>query len=475
MVAGAILSPAQEQPSPRLDAPIAYDGARRTVWLFGGQAASGDTNDLWAFSLETQSWRQVSPQGTPPSPRHGHTLNYDARGRRLIVFAGQARGFFNDTFAYEIEANRWVQLNDGAGAPPRRYAHSGVYDPDGNRILISHGFTSSGRFDDTWALDLATNRWRDLNPAGPRPLRRCLHHATFSADRQQMYLYGGCASGFGPCPLGDLWSYDVRTNRWTEIRAASAPAARERYGFGLRGDQLVLFGGGTQAGRAGDLWEFDLRGGTWMQGTSPGAARWRHQSTESAEESVVFFFGGEVNGQLSNELVQYRGETRVRNAFSNLSTPASPGEIRTAYGSGFARGEVRVNGTVAPVLFQSDAQINFQIPETTTGPAVLVEVYVDGLTRLTERLDFVSSWPAVAPAWLVEGPVLTVWATGLGLNPEIQVRGGDRVLPVIATSTPVPGVWQISARIADLEPGSYEIRVRIGERDSQPGLILQVR
>lgn len=475
LLAFAGLSLAQEQPSPRLDAPVAYDAATRTVWLFGGQAANGDTNDLWAFSLESQSWRRLAPLGTPPSPRHGHTLNYDARGRRLIVFAGQARGFFNDTFAYEIDANRWVQLNDGSGAPPRRYAHSGIYDPVGNRVIISHGFTSSGRFDDTWAFDLASNRWRDLNPAGPRPVRRCLHHATYSADRQQMYLYGGCASGFGPCPLGDLWSYDLRTNRWTEIRGASPPPARERYGFGLRGNRLVVFGGGTQAGTAGDLWEYDLASGTWREGTSPGGPRWRHQGTEAVEEGIVFFFGGEVRGQLSNELVQYRGDARVRNAFSQLATPASPGEVRTVYGSGLAAGEVRVNGTVAPVLFRSDSQINFQVPETAIGLSVLIEVYVDGRIQLTERLDFVSSWPALAPQWVVEGGVLTVWATGVGLNPEIEIRAGGRRLPVVASGAVQPGIWQISARVAELEPGEYELRLKVGERESQGGLFLQLR
>lgn len=139
-----------QQPSPRLDAPIAYDSANRLVWLFGGQAASGDTNDLWSYSLDSQSWRRLSPLGTAPAPRHGHSVTYDPRGRRLIVFAGQSRGFFNDTFAYEIDSNRWTRLNSGTGAPSSRYAHSAVYDPAGHRLIISHGFTSeSGRFDDT--------------------------------------------------------------------------------------------------------------------------------------------------------------------------------------------------------------------------------------------------------------------------------------------------------------------------------------
>lgn len=476
----AFLSWAQA-PSARLDAPIAYDSANRTVWLFGGQGAEGDTNDLWAYSLESQSWRRLAPQGTPPGARHGHTMNYDARGRRLIVFAGQARGFFSDMFAYEIDANRWTRLHaGGSGAPAARYGHSSVYDPAGNRILISHGFTSeSGRFDDTWAFDLATNQWRNLNPSGARPLRRCLHHATFDAAKQQMYLYGGCASGFGPCPLGDLWSYDLRANRWTEIRSAGAPPGRERYGIGFDGarNRLVIYGGGTNAGPVADVWEYNLASGTWAETAAPGLApRWRHESAEARDLGVVFFFGGEANGRLSNELIQYAPPSRVRNAFSNLATPASPGELRTIYGAGFGeRPEVRVNQTAATILYASDQQINFQVPESTAGPEVVIEVFVEGALRLTERLEFATASPGVYPNWMLDRLTVTLWVTGVGAQPDPEVRAGSRRLENRAVTQVAPGAWQITAGIEGLEPGDYELRVRVGERESQSGLILQIR
>jgi hypothetical protein len=112
--------------------------------------------------------------------------------------------------------------------------------------VIFHGFTSEqGRFDDTWAFDLATNSWRDISPACARPLRRCLHHAVNVPQSDQMLLYGGCSSGFGPCPQGDLWSFELANGQWKEITSNPRPAPRQRHGmvFDDNRGKLVLFGG----------------------------------------------------------------------------------------------------------------------------------------------------------------------------------------------------------------------------------------
>ena len=170
------VEPVGPGPSARFDGTIAYDPSSNALFLFGGEDTTA-RNDLWAFSVEAGQWRQLSPQGDKPDPRFGHTLNYDPVRRRLIVFGGQAAGFYSDVWAYDIATNQWARLADNGAGPSRRYGHSGVLDSARNRIVISHGFTDRGRFDDTWAFDLASNRWLDISPSSGRPLRRCLHHA----------------------------------------------------------------------------------------------------------------------------------------------------------------------------------------------------------------------------------------------------------------------------------------------------------
>jgi hypothetical protein len=82
-------------PSPRFDGTIAYDPSANEIYLFGGEDTVA-RNDLWAFSVESNQWRQLSPVGPKPDARFGHTLNFDPLRRRLIVFGGEAAGFFSD-------------------------------------------------------------------------------------------------------------------------------------------------------------------------------------------------------------------------------------------------------------------------------------------------------------------------------------------------------------------------------------------
>src|SRR6266404_2037052 len=147
-------------PTPRADAPVAYDSVGRQLAMFGGQDGSSDRNDFWLYSVDRQQWTQVNPAGVSPSPRHGHTATFDPIRRRVIVIAGQGASFFGDVWAYDFRTNSWTQLNADLNGLTPRYGHSAVYDAKRDRIVISHGFTSAGRFDDTWAFDLATNSWR---------------------------------------------------------------------------------------------------------------------------------------------------------------------------------------------------------------------------------------------------------------------------------------------------------------------------
>jgi hypothetical protein len=239
----SLLVSSSPQPSPRFDGAVAYDPVSRQVFLFGGEDTA-PRNDLWAYSLAQRRWSEIQVSGSLPPARFGHTLVFDPVRRRLVVFGGQAGGFFSDVWAFDIASGSWRQLSADDAGPSRRYGHSAISETARDRMVISHGFTNAGRFDDTWAFDFAANSWRDISPSGTRPLRRCLHHAAYDAEHGQMYLYGGCSSGFGPCPQGDLWSFDLALNRWTERTPQSSPPPREHYGMAfddVRG-KLLVFG-----------------------------------------------------------------------------------------------------------------------------------------------------------------------------------------------------------------------------------------
>jgi len=156
-------------------------------------------------------------------------------------------------------------------------------------MVISHGFTDAGRFDDTWAFDFRNNSWANISPNSNRPLRRCLHHAAYDSANSRMYLYGGCSSPFGPCPQGDLWVFDLNRNEWTELKLIGIPPAREHYGmaFDATRDRLVVFGG-AGPGLLNDTWEYDSQ---WLDGNRhPSSVRYRRVG--SATRRPIFPIAG---------------------------------------------------------------------------------------------------------------------------------------------------------------------------------------
>jgi hypothetical protein len=445
-------------PSARIDGTIAHDPATNDIYLFGGEDTTA-RNDLWAYSIDSNRWRQLSPNGTKPDPRFGHTLNFDPIGRRLLLFGGQSTGFFSDIWAYDIASNQWSRLADTGAGPSRRYGHSAILDTARNRLVISHGFTDRGRFDDTWAFDLASNRWSDISPSDGRPIRRCLHHAVYDTAGDQMFLYGGCASGFGPCPLGDLWSFDFRKGMWKEVRPATVPPARQHYGiaFDDARRRLVLHGG-SGAALFNDTWEFDPALQSWSQLNlpNPPAPRLRLQGVSTP--TALYFFGGSKNGAKTADLLSLSPvRPSIVNAFSQARGPFAPGTLITIYGSNLPA-SLTVAGRPAPILFASPTQINARIPpETPLGRFPVLDI----------SLPIVERAPGLFPIGFRTADIVVFFVTGANEDipaaTTMAVSGAPVELLYAGPAPGVPGVMQINARIPDRT--SADVTLRIGSSE----------
>lgn len=294
-------------PAARWDHTLAANESGGRLLLFGGRDGNGDAfGDTWIFDTEDMSWHEVT--GAGPAARFGQAVAVDQDARLLYLFGGQAAStFYDDAWRFDFTTETWQQLDIAVG-PAARYGHSAVLDGDG-RLLISHGFTFEGRFDDTWALDLASGEWVDVSPVagGVRPLRRCLHEAVWETERGRMLLFGGCASGFGPCPLGDLWAFDPAERVWTELTPDVGPAARTNPALVVdsAGQRAILLAGSTAAGYTFDAWTIDLaeNGATWTELSLGGEA----PSARSSLDAVVlngglYLFGGIGEAGVSAEL-----------------------------------------------------------------------------------------------------------------------------------------------------------------------------
>ena len=484
-------------PSGRLDGVIAHDVPGRRLLLFGGQDGAS-RNDLWAFSLDSQQWQELNPSGARPPARFGHTAIFDPVRRRLIVFGGQTAAFFSDTWAYDIAANSWQQLAPDNAGPSKRYAHSAIYDAARDRMVISHGFTDAGRFDDTWAFQLAANSWQNLTPPGSKPLRRCLHHAVYDQGNNQMLLFGGCASGFGPCPLDDLWSFDLNASQWTERRPSSRPSARQWYGmtFDSARGRLVLFGGSGTRGSLNDTWEYDPVANAWTQITPRGelpAGRSRHEAA-FVPGAGAFFFGGRTDSGFTNELLLLGSPpppapapqltaAGIVNAFSGQGGAVAPGEIVSIFGArlgpptGVATAfdsatgrlptraagvSVRFNLVAAPIYFARADQLNVQTPYELAGSSETnITVTYAGASATVERVPVLAAHPGLFPRVFNQdgsinspdnpaapGSIVVLFGTGQGLTTPPSPTGA---FPANGFPTPAaPVTLRIGGRNAEL-------------------------
>ncbi|HEY0071381.1 MAG TPA: kelch repeat-containing protein, partial [Chloroflexia bacterium] len=254
-------------PAPRYDHTLVADPEKRQLVMFGGRG-SGTFGDTWIFDLGKEEWREVEGEGPPA--RFGAGAVYDGANRRVLLVMGQGEsGFFNDVWAFDLEKEAWTELkpNHVADDEPRpRYGQSAALHGDG-RVLISHGFSDQGRFDDTWAFDPGTTKWVNVTPkSGPIPLKRCLHELAYDPQDDLLLMFGGCSSGFGPCPQGDLWALDLTSGTWTELQPqGEKPSARSNPSMAYDPDRraIFLFGGKSERGPVSDTWVYTLAGDAW--------------------------------------------------------------------------------------------------------------------------------------------------------------------------------------------------------------------
>ncbi|MEZ4521403.1 MAG: kelch repeat-containing protein [Thermomicrobiales bacterium] len=305
------LTPQGEPPAARRDHSLVADRTGERIYLFGGRAGSQPLQDLWVFDIPANRWILAEPTGNPPPARFGHNAVFDDQQQFVVIFGGQAGStFFNDVWIYDPVRNAWTELDpgDGDGTPLNRYGAGGALQPDGNGFYISHGFTSDGRFDDTWLYDLQSGQWTDVTPdAGQRPSPRCLMRMASDPDRERLLLFGGQSNT--AAYLGDFWAFDTATTSWTELEPESgSPSPRNLYSLvrNTESGDLFLFGGASASGMLNDLWSYRVESGEWegqeFADGVPIPARDSHDAVWLDDAGAMLVFGGRGDAGLLNDL-----------------------------------------------------------------------------------------------------------------------------------------------------------------------------
>jgi hypothetical protein len=190
-------------------------GGGLVIWT-GREAigwGGGCCGDAWgnglAYNPATDSYRELAP--SPLAPSQGPIGAWT--GRELVLFSsgfnpGTAKPYpasFARAAAYNPATDTWRRITL---LPSSELGFGGAAAWDGHEVLVA-GDGRSARA--AFAYDPATNRRRALAPMpfGLRDVR-----AFWTGDR--LLVWGGSETGRG-------LAYDLRSNRWSVLPAASLP------------------------------------------------------------------------------------------------------------------------------------------------------------------------------------------------------------------------------------------------------------
>jgi hypothetical protein len=271
----------------RVPVPDTAAGGQNTLTISIVPRSAPQRASCSATLFDPARWTAVTAGGSAPTPRSGHTSVYDPLRHRMIVFGGtDGATYSNEVWALSLgDPPAWTPLAPTGGPPSARSAHSAVYDPTGDRMVVFGGFDGTNRSNEAWELALAgTPSWTLLAPLGTPPSARSGTAAIYDPVRDRMVVFGGSLPGFF---TQEVWTLSLDgTSTWTQLTpGGSFPAGREGGAavYDPTGDRMLIFGG-NQGFPTNEVLQLTLVSPTWSTMTTPGSA-----APEPRSESAAIF------------------------------------------------------------------------------------------------------------------------------------------------------------------------------------------
>lgn len=150
-----------------------------------------------------------------PSPRRDVGIGYDRENKQILIFGGRdgkPGGPRADTWAFNLTSQAWKELNTRNNISGRFSMVSGVWN---NGFYVSTGQAGDTFFDDIWRLDLSTLVWEKLLSKSPPEERYGSAGGFFQHDNSSFFYL---THGFSDTRFSNTFVYDVlKRNGWTEV------------------------------------------------------------------------------------------------------------------------------------------------------------------------------------------------------------------------------------------------------------------
>lgn len=231
------------------------------------------------LAQEPNTWVKRSPMKEgPPSPGLGYetSLGYDPVAKKLIRWGGHNQGGGGEqnaeTWVYDLATGAWQHKEPNLAPPGVCCAQQNVFAVDSGRFLRFAAFSGSHGWQwfreiylnnsSVWSYDLATNTWRDMRPL-PAPRLAPLRCASWDSDALVAVVFGGEGSSEGTIV------YDPYTNTWTRRKPPVQPEFRSggNMAYDSASKLHILFG--SQFSNDPHTWAYDIMKNEWRDMRPP--------------------------------------------------------------------------------------------------------------------------------------------------------------------------------------------------------------
>ncbi|KAL9241206.1 hypothetical protein vseg_015341 [Gypsophila vaccaria] len=316
-------------------------------------------------------WTKFDQKGTGPGARSSHAIAVVEK--KAYAFGGEFAPRVpvdNKLYVFDLDDQSWSTADQTGDVPPPRV---GVTMASVNDIIYVFGGRDAEHKElgELYSFDTATNKWTLLSSGETGPAHRSYHST--AADERYVYVFGGC--GFSG-RLNDLWAYDTVDQKWVEF-PLPGENCKGRGGPGLvvvNNKVWVVYGFAGQ--EADDVHCFDLVKNEWAEvettGEKPTA---RSVFSTFNVGKYIFIYGGEVDpsdlghlgaGKFSGEAYGLDTETlvwiKVEDGSNSVDHPGPRGWCAFAAGENGGKPGLLVYGGNSPSNDRLD-DIHFFAPK----------------------------------------------------------------------------------------------------------------
>ncbi len=265
-------APKPGQNGPPMPISSAFDASTNTFVLHGGYSFVG----TWTYNPSTNTYQKQTPAGTAPDASVDfHAMTYDSADHKVYLFGGATpTGYSNDLFAYSVATNTWTKLNPAGSRPAPRRRMGFAFDSANNVFLLFGGEDATTVYTDTWIYDPVANTWSQLAPEqSPTPVGGPFEALAYDSDHNVFILElsgaGGYAEGqWSGYPL-QTWLFRYRgagpNPQTAPVTVTTTPGGLNRNFDGwakeasLASSGATLYTGWTETGKP-----FDTSDATWF-------------------------------------------------------------------------------------------------------------------------------------------------------------------------------------------------------------------